>query len=259
MNCEDSSPTMTRCTFSGNVGLFVGGGMYCLNSSPSLHECTFSGNRAEVGDILDGSGGGIFCGGGCAPNLTLCTFVGNRADLGGGAIACVYESCLPILSSCVFADNTADIGGAIACDHSSPSFDNCTFYHNAAYEGGAIHCAGSSPSIDNTIIASSPSGEAVFGGSKSNPSLSCCDVYGNSGGDWVGCIEDQLGVNGNISDDPEFCNPPDGNYGVGPGSPCLAANNACGVLIGAWAESCTEAEAVRLQPVTWTAVKSRYR
>jgi hypothetical protein len=69
--------------------------------------------------------------------------------------------------------------------------------------------------------------------------LTCCDVYGNQGGDWIGCIADQYGTAGNISADPLFCDPVAGDHGlVSPDSPCLPENNECGVLIGAHGLGC---------------------
>ena len=50
--------------------------------------------------------------------------------------------------------------------------------------------------------------------------LSCCDLFGNQGGDWVGPIGGQYGTNGNISADPLFCDPGGHDFGLQDGSPC---------------------------------------
>jgi hypothetical protein len=68
--------------------------------------------------------------------------------------------------------------------------------------------------------------------------LTCCDIYGNAGGDWVGCIADQAGINGNFSDDPLFCDIAAGDYHLDDSSPCAPANNDCGVLIGVLGVGC---------------------
>jgi hypothetical protein len=62
--------------------------------------------------------------------------------------------------------------------------------------------------------------------------LTCCDVYGNEGGDWVGCIADQYGIDGNISEDPFFC---EGSLYLSSDSPCLYG--PCG-QIGAHGQGC---------------------
>lgn len=61
---------------------------------------------------------------------------------------------------------------------------------------------------------------------------SCTDVYGNAGGDWVGCLAGQDSVNGNFHADPLFCGADgdDNRFTLGGASPC--ANDTCG-LIGA--------------------------
>jgi hypothetical protein len=64
-------------------------------------------------------------------------------------------------------------------------------------------------------------------------------VYGNAGGDWVGCIADQYGVNGNFSADPLFCDPTHDDFTLAATSPCAPENSPgeCG-LIGAWPVGC---------------------
>ena len=77
---ENSSPTVTNCTFSGNTAS-IGGGMCNEGSSPTVTNCTFSGNSA-----LDfGVGGGManFEG---SPTVTNCTFSMNSASVSGGGI-----------------------------------------------------------------------------------------------------------------------------------------------------------------------------
>jgi len=46
---EDSSPTITNCTFSGNAADRRGGGMFNYESRPTVSNCTFSGNSADDG------------------------------------------------------------------------------------------------------------------------------------------------------------------------------------------------------------------
>jgi hypothetical protein len=66
--------------------------------------------------------------------------------------------------------------------------------------------------------------------------LTCSDVYGNSGGDWTDCIAGQDGSNGNFSGDPLFCGPDTLDFRLESGSPCLDAPG-CG-LLGAVVDSC---------------------
>lgn len=69
-------------------------------------------------------------------------------------------------------------------------------------------------------------------------SIVCTDIYGNAGGDWVSPIGDLLGQDGNICEDPLFCDPEGGVFTLAEGSPCLPEFNPdCG-LIGAHGLGC---------------------
>jgi parallel beta-helix repeat protein/predicted outer membrane repeat protein len=284
MYCFDSSPVLTNCTFSGNSGR-DGSGMYCyFLSSPTLNNCTFSGNTA--GD----DGGGMFCVNLVSPTLNNCTFSENSASLRGGGMFCSSTASLT-LNNCRFSGNIADVGGGMYCsDTSSPVLTDCTFSRNRARYGGGIQtgdsslnspsptlnnctfsgneatvsgsgvgCFNSSPTLANTIIAFSEDGDAIYCGDNSNPTLTCCDVYGNAGGDWVGCIADQFGVNGNISEDPLFCDPDNGDFTIRSDSPCAPfspPNEECD-LIGASPVGCSPPTATR--QTTWGRIKATYR
>lgn len=71
--------------------------------------------------------------------------------------------------------------------------------------------------------------------------LLCSDVFGNVGGDWVGCIASQGSAYGNLCADPMFCGPeqnPSLPYSLHSDSPC-APGEECG-LIGAYVVGCGE-------------------
>jgi len=92
--------------------------------------------------------------------------------------------------------------------------------------------------VHNSIVAFGLLGPGVGCGSAVTPTLTCCDIYGNEGGDWVDCIADQYGVNGNICEDPLFCDPENGDFTIRGDSPCAPDYNPeCG-LIGAWPVGC---------------------
>ncbi len=276
-----SSPTVSNCTFSGNSGNQSGGGMDCYYySSPTVSNCTFIGNSA-------GSGGGMYCWVGSSPIVSNCTFSGNSATVfggggmyfyddsatvsnctfsgngagWGGGIHC-YESSLDI-SNCTFVGNSADYGGGMWCNMGSPTVSSCTFSENSALRvGGGMYWGGPPyPLIENTIIAGSVAGEAVWCESGSAATLTCCDVYGNAGGDYVGCIADQYGINGNFSACPSFCNVAGGDFHLCDESPCAPGNHPdghdCG-LIGAWPVGCSCGPS-RTEGTTWSAIKAMYR
>jgi len=116
----------------------------------------------------------------------------------------------------------------------------CTFFANAAPHGGNISSdCSANTSISACIVAASTAGEGVYKDYYSVAAIECTDIFGNAGGDWVGGIDDQYGLNGNICLDPMFCNPGAGDFTLSEGSPCLPEYNPdCG-LIGAHPWGCS--------------------
>ena len=270
--CEDSSPTFSVCTFLENHspdshggGMVVGGasnvsfancaftsntagddgGGLAAFAPVALTDCTFAENQTAV------HGGGMTAmGSTTTATLTRCIFTNNSAPnaqagagMGGGLSIFGFA---PQLQYCTFAGNTAaaEGGGVYAANVAHPTFDHCTFYGNGAPNGGGIALGwpdySSFATLLNTIIAGSTQGEGVYCEPNCNATLACCDVVGNAGGDYVGCIAGQLGINGNISLPPIFCDASNGDFTVRDDSPCAPANSPppCG-LIGAWPVGCT--------------------
>ena len=241
--CEySSSPTIQNCVFIDNEAGF-GGGMCIWSSYPTVMDCSFIGSQAGY------NGGAIFSIGGGA-TITNCRFVGNTAVQWGGGLFS-YQSD-PLMTNCCFIGNHAVLrgGGVYYYSFYGPTeskLTNCTLVKNSTDGfGGAIACEyHSSPTLENCIIAFSAAGEAVYcSGPEDQPVLQCCNIFGNAGGDWVGCIAGQAGINGNFSLDPLFCDTASGDYSLFVLSPCAPANNSCGVLIGALDVGCTGPKAL---------------
>jgi hypothetical protein len=135
-----------------------------------------------------------------------------------------------------------DAGGAIRVTGASPTIIGCTLCDNESpgASGMIIDGATSSPVIENTIIAFNNGGEAVGCITSGSATLTCCDIYGNEGVDWGECIVDQQFINGNLWEDPLFCNAGAGDLRLQPESPCAPfspPNDECD-LIGAWPVGC---------------------
>jgi hypothetical protein len=108
-------------------------------------------------------------------------------------------------------------------------------------------------------VAGSINGSAIgFGGSGTTAVLTCCDLYGNEGGDWVGPISGQYGIDGNICEDPLFCDPTNMDFTLHADSPCAPftpPNPECD-LIGAWPVGCGP---TGVMETTWGAIKAMFQ
>ena len=122
ISCRGSSPTITNCTISNNMGDGIacagsnltitnstisnnmGGGISCLDSNPIISNCTITGNSAR-------RGGGIYCAG-SNPTITSCTISGNSAEVEGGGIYASWNTNLTITNSVLWS-NTANLGNEI--------------------------------------------------------------------------------------------------------------------------------------------------
>ncbi len=170
------------------------------------------------GHMPGGDGGAVLVGNAGAVYMNDCILRGNEAARGGAAAA--DSSAQLQLHACEFSRNAADEGGAVWSRDSNLGLTICTVAENTAELGSGLSLSGGSFSAIQSIIAFGAPGEAVAGVAVS-PEFDCSDVYGNQGGDWVGCIAGQDGIDGNRSNDPLFCNPAGCDYTIAEDSPCL--------------------------------------
>ena len=188
--------------------------------------------------------------------IRSCAFLDNEAGIGGGA----YLSHHPgPFSDCIVAGNTAETGGGgLRLGPGTSSVTNSTVVLNAAPHGGGVYCsANATPYMANSIVALNASGGAVQCNEDiGSLTLSCCDLYGNVGGDWVDCVAGFAGIDGNLCEDPLFCGAPTGDFSIDAASPCAPANAPeCG-LIGALDVGC---ETTVVRPASWGEIKSMFR
>ncbi len=226
-----SSPIeVTSSIFENNSGM-RGGGLSFGDSGGLVEGCTFRGNHATS------NGGGMnvsFR----DPTVRNCLFEGNTTAGPGGGLSC-YRSWATITLS-IFAHNTSqETGGGIASYiRSNPTIESCTFYGNAATlgGGGVASTSEATTALDRCIVSYSTAGGSVLCDSTSSLTLSCSDIFGNLGGDWIDCAAGQNGVNGNFSYAPLFCDPDNVNFHLAEGSSCANAPG-CG-LVGALPIGC---------------------
>ena len=234
--CLFSTLTVRHCVFSD--GYAIGDGAITANfSTIEITDCDFLRNAS-----FNEGAGAIYC---WETNAMIsgCKFMDNVAEDDGGGMWIINGSVS--LTDCLFVSNHAlgqyyeASGGALMFfgqQQSSHLISNCTFYGNIG--DNTIHVdEGEELAIENTIIAFNQ-GSSLFVYNEVAPGLTCCDIYGNIGGDWVDLIQDQFGVQGNIAEDPQFCDVASGNCALMSSSPCAEENNLeCG-QIGALPVGC---------------------
>ena len=284
--CHTASPTIDGCILNSNIAEGserYGGAIYCIGeSSPTITGCSFTGNKAS--EFGTGRGGAIVCRQGADATISGCFFENNTAEYRGGAIYCddcdvTIENCTVegnyadsgagiylrygtfVVSGCLVVANDAPSGrgGGLLADPGTPdvTITGCTFYGNTAATGGAINVAAPQFVLARTIVASSTAGGGVWYAYEAyrDATISCCNVWNNIGGDYSHIIGDQTGINDNISADPLFCDPEEGDFTIYDTSPCAPDSSGCGQLIGALGVDCI----TPVEAASWGRVKSLYR
>ena len=257
-----------------------GGGLYCYYASPKVANCEFVENVAEYG-------GAIACSNCDHARFANCNFYDNQSTSSGGAVEARFTPARIV--NCSFVNNTASHdggglrlfasdgvvvwcrflgnqaghnGGGISCLEDESSITSCSFCLNEASLGSGISFSvESSSTVGNNIIVFGVEGNAVdCAVGAPAPVLACCDIFGNAGGDWTGCIADQLGIDGNFSADPLFCDIVSADLTMEECSPCVAGNHPYGFpcgTIGADQPGCGCGETT--DGATWGAIKALYR
>jgi len=221
MYLNDSSPTLTGVTFSGNGNTNgYGGGMSIRGfSNPTLTDVRFSGNST-----FNNAGGGIYYDAtpvSTPTTLTDVTFSGNTASSGGGMWSAGSNL---TLTDVTFSGNTADYGGGMLLQFGSNlTLTDVTFSGNTANAGGGMYLFNSNPTLTNSIIwGNSP--ESIYL-SSGTPIITYSDIEGG----WEG--------EGNIDADPLFCDEENGDLTLAENSPCVGTGQD-GADMGALGVGC---------------------
>ncbi|MFH1278830.1 MAG: hypothetical protein ABIK65_10680 [Candidatus Eisenbacteria bacterium] len=212
-----------------------GGGVSCYDSYPRFFSCVITGNTA------------------------VCTSVSGDAYAYGGGVALINSS--PRFTGCLIAGNNVyagaaghdayAFGGGVSTSGGIPEFVSCTSADNGGqaagtyseFQGSGLAVIDEAVcSVRNSIVAFNEGAEGLYQDMGSTAGIACTDIYGNSGGDWVGEIAPLDSVDGNFHADPLFCGAggnPSRPYSLQAASPC--ATDSCG-LIGADSVGCGTAK-----------------
>lgn len=250
-----SSLILERVTFIGNRAVHHGGGLNAslYHSTFAIRHCAFIENATD-----DGDGGGAIIHNEATGSIEYTLFQGNWADREGGGLS-IQDHSNVSLDHVDFIGNGAytGCGGLNVYFYCQPVLTQCTLYGNRTMydHGGGVYVASSPITMDRCIIAFSE-GAGFYGTGPITLDLICCDVYGNSAGDYTGTAIDQTGINGSFSADPEFCGVPgSGNFLLQSDSPCAPGQHDCESYIGSKPVECGP---IATEKSTISAIKARY-
>lgn len=235
ISCRFESATITNNRISANIvqGVVMdgsrGGGIYLWASN-----ATISGNSITANVVTGYAGAGIYMDNHSNASISNNLISENWAP-NGSALYCKTSD--PVITNNRITDNDGYFMTALSCYYSDPVLINNTISGNGSVGGPFFRARlGSHPIFINCILSFNdynPWDSAVFCADSSTVTFTCCNIYGNSYGDWVGFIADQMDINGNFSADPRFCYPDTGDYSIYSNSPCAPANTSCSLLVGA--------------------------
>lgn len=155
--------------------------------------------------------------------ITNCTVTGNGA--GGLFILGVFDPM--VITDSTIADNLG--GGLVLGGVQGTPVCELTRLTVAGNRGNGVELAAGTWSVAQTLVAFNQGDAVILSGGAG--SLSCTDLFGNTGGDWSPALLPQLGVDGNVHADPLFCDRPAGDYALRADSPLTAANSGgCGTI-----------------------------
>ncbi len=242
----DFAAEIRDCVFRLNENGIHG----CGDGPLILRDCLFEDNHATWA-------GGAISSCGAVLDVADCVFRNNTAGVMGGAIFSDTPFGPRSFSNCLFVGNDAPKGAAVQVEFGGPvDFSRCTFHANGR-SGAAVlnvEMASSTLNLSRCIVTGSP-GSAFSCTDGGVLNISCTDAWNNAEGDWTDCAAGQLGVDGNFSADPLYCDLANGDFAFDADSPCAPGGNACGVTIGAYGVGCGLTAA---EENSFSAVKSLY-
>jgi hypothetical protein len=241
-----SGSHISNCRVEANEGHPGTGGIVVLFSQ--MENCLIADNTSDL------FGGGVAL---LGAKMMDCVITRNQAVRGGGIVAGNGST----VERCVVFDNRADVGGGLYINNlPSTSVIRSTFVRNSAKEGSGIAVNDQEPVVhhlDASIVARGIGGSAIACLGGATIALTCNDLFGSEGGDWVGCVAGQEGQEANFSADPAFCDEAAGNFTLSEDSPCMPGNNPTGIncgFIGALEGGCST---VAVEATTWGQIKAR--
>jgi hypothetical protein len=186
MVIDNSSPTVSYCSFDFNLCYESGAAMRINGGAPRIANCAFSLNWAEE------SGGALWLNESDAI-ITDCSFFANHSGYdpyeyyySGGAIFAL--SCDITIADCLFSGNSADpLGGAVQLVFGSANITNCRFIGNSAdsWGGGVYYWGEESLTVSGCEFMGNVAGEDAGGLAvdlylSATATITDCTILGNT-------------------------------------------------------------------------------
>ncbi len=229
---EHSELDLTNCRLESNIATYTGGGIAFLGKRVNISESHFLDNMAI-------SGGGLLIQNALSAHISNSHIIENIAGNSGGGILLMETDCF--INGTIFSGNVGGLGGGgLAAFTSNPKLSRCTFYdNNSEKKGCAVACADSEVEINDSQLTFHPG--PIMCAAGSTPLLSGCNIFGNTGGDWSGPLENQAYKRYNISAPPLYCGAESGDFHLSSSSASLPNNNPAGNknIIGAYGIGCS--------------------
>ncbi len=259
---DGAAATINNCVFENNAtGMtdFNGGGAIYVDRGglPVFNDCVFRNNESFAGGALGTNHGGRV-------TFNDCRFIGNRAVRGGA----IWGKTADKFGCLFYANEATDVGGAVwgiavGIDY----YENCTLDSNRAPAGGAIYVTanyGGSVELVDCIISNSLEGAAMDIHPAVPVTLSCSNLYGNAGGDWIAPFAAQVDERGNFSANPCYCDVLSEDFHLSADSYARAGGHpwGCNQLVGAYGVGCGESGCsgpVTVEGMSFGSVKSLFR
>ncbi|NNE09668.1 MAG: hypothetical protein HKN20_13995, partial [Gemmatimonadetes bacterium] len=198
-----------------------------VDSTTFLDGFDFASGRAD-------SGAGILLTGTASPKFNNCRFIESRSDSTGAAVLSLDQSA-PIFQFVQFWNNNpfSEKSSVIKLAGGGGSLRNVTISHNKG-SGWAIDIENCAPEIFNTTITRNVKGVRAVGGA--GTIFDHNNVFGHRV-DTDLVLDFETGE-GNISENPLYCNPPGGTFSVFDHSPLLRVDRSGAGFMGARGVGC---------------------
>jgi hypothetical protein len=269
---EDCTFLDNRVSAQDGPAVSFGGAISCGDQT-EIRNCVFQANDAEIGSCVyatgtvsisectfDGNEGGAVHAAGGSITVETCTFVGNTADEGAGVS--VTAGTLTVSDS-RFTGNLGKYS-TVHADGAAVVLVRCTIADNDVTTAGGISgIKGTSATVDveQCIVLNECGIKDIRVEAGATLNLTCTDYDPARLANAASTVND---LGSNFFADPLFCDPIPcgsargvaGDYGLADGSPCLAANSPCGLLVGALGQACV---GTAVTPETWAGIKAKYR